>query len=204
MSDLPTPEAPDARMAQVGFEAVDQLAMVLADAFRTDPLACWLFPDARRPLLLRRMFAHDLRQRLGERSAVVAPPKLLAAAAWSGAQQCGRILELRQPGWPVMLPIASRKLQLEEVFQSSSTFHPNEPHVHLDVLGVHTAIRRRGTATALLAHGLAAFGPMQPIVATATTPRAVVLLQGYGFDIAHRRTVDSGPAIWTLVRPRPS
>ncbi|WP_433221226.1 GNAT family N-acetyltransferase [Microtetraspora malaysiensis] len=198
-----TVDTPYASVRQA--DAADQQAVldVLTEAFMSDLLVCWLFPEAGvRGLLQRRFYRPLLAHPAGEAYLV---GRREGASVWltlaagqapheehPDASETGRNTAFGENG--------SRLLALG---QALAERHPDrEPHLYLPCMGVVGGRQGSGLGSAMLRHrleradadGLAAY-------LEASSPRSRALYLRHGFeDLGEPVRVAGSPPLWPMWR----
>src|SRR5690606_36169033 len=87
------------------------------------------------------------------------------------------------------------------IFDQMASFHPEEPHWHLPLIGVDPGFQRRGVGGALLAHGLALCDREgHPAYLEATSRRNAALYARHGFVRVGTIQAGDSPEIIPMVR----
>ena len=179
-----------------------QLADMLARAFASDPVSCYLFPDpARRASSLRRFFGVQLRRSYLVRGEVWVEQALQGAALWippspprpglsEVAVQLGLVGVFRRH-----LGVARRLARL------LASRHPRAVHYYLGTLGTEPACQRRGIASALLAPVLARCDATGiPVYLESSREENVRFYEARGFGVIETVDVPGGPRLWLMWR----
>jgi ribosomal protein S18 acetylase RimI-like enzyme len=130
---------------------VARLRIQLADAFRDDPVASWLFPEAQtRKRDLEIFFATQLRHGYLPRGIVMKSDDDLASAMWmpSWTEPLGTYDRLCHLRIPILMRSEFRLAR--SLTRMLADAHPREPHLYLGTIGTDLSVRGRGYASALL------------------------------------------------------
>ena len=196
MSDAPTPVRVAAR------SDLRAVSLVLARAFRGDPVHRWILPgeldwalasDAFFAMVMRDMLRHEsvFTTEAREGAALWVPPypklptlreRFAMAARWYAA--LGR-----------RAAVVGRQLARVE------RAHPLEPHWYLAVLGTDPRHQRRGVGSALLAPILARCDAERvPAYLESSKPANVPFYERHGFRVVGELAIEHGPIIWRMLR----
>jgi ribosomal protein S18 acetylase RimI-like enzyme len=182
-------------------EAPEAVATIVA-AFVTDPIArfAWLTPHEYlqcMPLSVREFaggsFDHD--------TAYVSSG-FRGAALWlpPGVHPDGEALErlFRDTAKPAHLD------DLLRTFEEMGSFHPEEPHFYLPLVGVEPNAQGGGIGAALMRHAIARCDREQALAyLESSNPRNIPLYERHGFEAIGQIQVGAGPLVTPrLRRPR--
>jgi len=187
---------------------------VLAEAFETDPLTVWIFPDDhhRRELIAAwfgLLVEGYVLTETGTRVDVIDDDgEIVAVAMWRmpGDSQLDMPISPSLGGLLSALVGTDRAHRLGEAFQSFMTGWPDPPLAYLHFLGVLPSHQRLGLGGRVLAPGLAAAAEMGiPARLETTNPDNRAFYRRHGFEVAEEFTVPhGGPRSWGMVRPAPA
>lgn len=201
---MPTATVISSSVRAMESDDVGYLAEVLADAFFTDPIGEWLFPEpGHRPSGLRRLFESELRH-------VVLPH----GASLTCQDRRGVALWLPPGHWKVppltltrLLPrfmgLFGRRLSiiLRGLFEVEKHHPDDEDHFYLPFIGVAPDHQGRGIGSSLL----------MPVLGTcdrdgvgayleATNQDNLRLYERLGFKAIGEVVLPSGPPLWPMWR----
>lgn len=169
---------------------------VLVLAFTHDPIVRWQYPEPAQylrlfPDFVRAFGGSALRQEtaryVGEHAGV---------ALWlpPGA-------DLDHAAIDATLPVA-RKAEIAAVLEELASYHPNEPHWYLPLIGVDPVYHRKGYGAMLLDDTLHRCD--RDHVAAyleSTNPANIPLYQRHGFTLRGTVQVGSSPPLFPMLRP---
>jgi GNAT superfamily N-acetyltransferase len=190
--------APAIRKA--GAEDAIAIAASLAGAFSDDPVFQWFSPDnARRRAMLPAFFAVFTAAYM-RRGDIHVSDGVAGAALWATPEidplaadpaDAERLAEIAGVDAP----------RLFEVLERLEAHAPQEPHYHLQLLGVRPEHQGAGIGGALMAPGLARCDrDGVPAYLEATTDRNRALYERHGFRAHGSIPLPDGPALWRMWR----
>lgn len=188
-----------------GPEDTDGIARTLAEAFFSDPVWGWAFPEAEdRRRQHRAWFGLLVRSALTHRW-VWTTPAHEAVSVWIPAG-CPELSEADEAELAPMLEalLGTRSQLVMEVFERFEQAHPrDDDHYYLSLLGTHTDHRGSGVGMGLLADNLARLDALQmPAYLESTNPANLRRYESVGFDVCGAfRLPDAGPPVTTMWRP---
>ena len=109
--------------------------------------------------------------------------------------------ELDEAAIGASLP-SGREGEFAAVFEAMASYHPQEPHWYLPLIGVDPARHRKGFGAALLQDTLRRCD--QDHVAAyleSTNPANITLYQRHGFELRGTIQVGSAPPLFPMLRP---
>ena len=109
--------------------------------------------------------------------------------------------ELDEAAIGASLP-SGRESEFAAVFEAMTSYHPQEPHWYLPLIGVDPARHRKGYGAALLQDTLRRCD--QDYVAAyleSTNPANITLYQRHGFELRGTIQVGSAPPLFPMLRP---
>jgi ribosomal protein S18 acetylase RimI-like enzyme len=183
-------------VAAVAPADVERAVAVLTLAFSADPVTRWTYPEpaqylARFPVLVHALgggaFTEGTARHVADYGGV---------ALWLPP---GR--ELDEEAIGTSLP-PGRESEFAAVFEAMASYHPQEPHWYLPLIGVDPARHRNGYGAALLQDTLRRCD--QDHVAAyleSTNPANITLYQRHGFELQGTIQVGSSPPLFPMFRP---
>lgn len=169
---------------------------VLVLAFTHDPIVRWQYPEPAQylrlfPDFVRAFGGSALRQEtaryVGEHAGV---------ALWLPPRA-----DLDHAAIDATLPVA-RKAEIAAVLEELASYHPNEPHWYLPLIGVDPVYHRKGYGAMLLDDTLHRCD--RDHVAAyleSTNPANIPLYQRHGFTLRGTVQVGSSPPLFPMLRP---
>lgn len=183
-------------------EDVRAVSLVLARAFRDDPVHRWILPgefdwavasDGFFAMVMSDMLRHEsvFTTEAREGAALWIPPypqpatlreRLAMAARWYAA-------------------LGRRSKQVGGQLARIERAHPREPHWYLAVLGTDPRHQGRGVGSALLAPILARCDADRvPAYLESSKRSNVPFYERYGFRMVGELAIEGGPVIWRMLR----
>ena len=168
-------------------------------AFVSDPVARWFWPDS--PTYLSNFF----------RFAIAFGGKAFdQKSAYYVGNYSGAALWLPHgvdPDFDTMMAImqttSSKESQSDgpEVFEKMSSFHPNEPHWYLPILGVDPLYHGKGFGTALMEHATAILDKENTLAyLESSNERNISLYKRHGFELLGTIQANTSPSIFPMIR----
>jgi ribosomal protein S18 acetylase RimI-like enzyme len=191
---------PKSTIRRVEVDETDRVVDVIVAAFLTDPIGRFAWPSVSDYL------RHMPRATLAfagasiEHQTAFAEHGLRGAAMWMapGVFPDGEALEkiFRDT------VAADRIDDLLGTFGAMETFHPEEPHWYLPMIGVEPFAQNQGVAAELMRHVTRLVDEQQlPAYLEASSPRNVSLYLRHGFESVGEIQVGRAPVVTPMVRP---
>ncbi len=177
-----------------------RIAATLAAAFTDDPVFRWISPhDGRRRAMLPAFFGvyADAFLRYGETET---DDRVAGAAQWAalGVEPLDAEPSYAERLDDIVGVDGGRLARLIECFEEHA---PQEPHAHLQFLGVRPERQRAGLGGALMAPGLERLDRAGvPVYTEATSDRNRPLYERHGFRAHGAIDVPGGPRAWRMWR----
>jgi GNAT superfamily N-acetyltransferase len=205
-AELSSPHKP--RVDELGAERVRDAAMVLAEAFMTDPGWRAIAPrrDAAARRMLRRYFRGATTRAIryaGRVEAAIREDEMIGVAIAYGAgrwppparsfphEAWGVILAGPGPSW--------RGLAGDSRLEAA---HPSAPHAFLHTIGVDPSHQRSGAGTALIESLIARHDDGEtPIHLATANPVNLPYYRRFGFEVTGEATLPRGVPLWSMLRP---
>ena len=168
-------------------------------AFVADPATRWVWPDTQKYLLNfstfakafgGKAFAYDSAYYVGNYSGVALwlPPnvhpdvdQLITLLQSSGSD------EAKNDG--------------PEVFEKMSSYHPNEPHWYLPLLGVDPLYHGKGLGSVLMQHAIVICDQdNKPAYLESSNPKNIPFYERHGFELLGTIQVNTSPPIFPMLR----
>jgi ribosomal protein S18 acetylase RimI-like enzyme len=200
----PVAPAPDAISIQVAAPSEAQhIAALLTLAFAADPPSRWIYPGGRQYLNYWPEFVVAFAGAAFEHG----------TAFWASdetGQQAGAALWL-PPGAhadeEALISLLERSIAPQvraaafAMFEAMGSYHPDEPHWYLPLIGVDPRRHGRGYGSALLRHALALCDrDGAPAYLEATSSASKRLYERHGFQALGVIQIGSAPPIWPMLR----
>jgi GNAT superfamily N-acetyltransferase len=179
------------------------VAQALSEAFASDPLVRFLFPDeGSRRRRVTAMFGLQLAAHYRALGAVWTTDGCDGAALWAPPDhwRFGTSTMLRSA--PAMIRMHGRHLARALRYLSAvEARHPVEPHWYLGALGTRPAVQRRGIGSALLAPVLdRCDAEGLPAYLENSHPDNVAYYRRHGFQVTEELAPAGGPPVWLMWR----
>jgi ribosomal protein S18 acetylase RimI-like enzyme len=191
--------APDTKVETAWAEDQSRIVATLVLAFSNDPANRWMYPA---PETYLRYFP-DFVRALGGRAFKCGTAYFIgdveAAALWLPPGV--------QPDEEALMDLFHRSLpehtqaDLLAIFEQMGSYHPDEPHWYLPLIGVDPAHQRQGYGSALLEHALRACDvDRTPAFLEASSLESIPLYQRHGFEALGTIQVGASPPITPMLR----
>lgn len=176
---------------------VPALSNVLAEAFFSDPVFMWCYPNrARRRAILPRFFELVVNANLGH-GEIYTTDGVNAGAVWLPPNAAD------DEELATALGEASGEFvaNLFAAFELMGEQHPNEPHHYLFLLATSPQWQGRGVGSAVLQPVLDMCDRASvPAYLEATSERNKVLYLRHGFEVVGEIKLPDGPSMWPMWR----
>ena len=177
-----------------------RLLHTLVLGFSGDPMARWASPDAATYLDRRHEFFDAFGGAAFEHDSAFVADDGAAVATWlpPGVEPDGaRMAAIMDDQTP-----ASRKGEMDALFEQMERFHLKEPHWYLPLIAADPAFRGRGLGTALMEAAIARIDvDGRPAYLESSNPRNIPLYQRFGFEIIGEIQTGTSPALTPMLRP---
>jgi ribosomal protein S18 acetylase RimI-like enzyme len=191
-----------ATIRSVPEHARDVVLATVVLAFATDPLVRWIWPDAHAYLVNMPKLIDAFAGAAFVRGSAYATDDHAGAALWlppgvsPDGEAMGALVQSTAP--PSVLA------DLPEISEQMASYHPQEPHWYLPLIGVDPARQGQGYGAALMKHVVTAFDRDGALAyLESTNPRNISLYERHGFESLGRIQAGGSPPIVPMVR-RPS
>lgn len=181
----------------------EAVVQVIAESFRADPAARWIYPAARQydewfpgfvAAFAGKAFEHRSACCAADHSgaALWLPPEVHPDEVALAALIKASIGLARQPG-------------VFALFAEMDRHHPAQPHWYLPMIGVQPGKQRSGLGSALLRHALKRCDAENHLAyLEASSRQSIPLYERHGFAVTGTIQVGSSPPLFAMVRePRP-
>jgi GNAT superfamily N-acetyltransferase len=192
-------ETPTVRTTAAADEAPAIDTIVLS--FAADPVARWCWPDSHQYLANMPGFTRAFGGRAFAHKSAHCTGNYAGAALWlpPGAnpdeEAVGEILE--------RTVVETIRADLFAIFEQMASYHPDEPHWYLPMIGVDPAHQGKGYGSALLKYALEQCDRDHlPAYLESTNPRNIPLYQRHGFAAIGRIQAGASPPLIPMLRKR--
>jgi GNAT superfamily N-acetyltransferase len=189
--------APQIRTAKSGDER--RVIDTIVRAFSTDPAARWMYPAPERYLAHFPEFVRAFGGRAFDYGTAFITEDAWGAAMWlpPGVHPNEEsVTDLIQRTIP-----EREQASLFAVFDQMGSYHPDEPHWHLPLIGVDPPQQRKGFGSVLLAHMLRFCDrDGTPAYLESWNPANIPLYQRHGFEVLGTIQVGGSPPITPMLR----
>lgn len=172
----------------------------LASAFEDDPAVRWMYPGPEQYRRSFRRFAQAFAGAAVPWGTAFCSEDRSATAFWlppgTGPDEEALVSLLRET-------VHERdRASVFAVFEELATYHPDEPHWYLPLIGVEPCRQGRGYGTALMRHALRCCDrDGYPAYLESTNPRNIPLYERHGFKVLGTIRIGSSPPIFPMSRP---
>lgn len=182
-------------VAAVAPADVERAVAVLTLAFSADPVTRWTYPEpaqylARFPILVRAFGGGAFTEGTARHVEDYA-----GTALWLPPGS-----ELDETAIGASLP-SGREGEFAAVFEAMTSYHPQEPHWYLPLIGVDPAHQGKGYGDALMSYALDRCDRERvPAYLESTNPRNVSLYRRHGFEPVGTIQAGSSPTLVPMMR----
>jgi GNAT superfamily N-acetyltransferase len=189
--------SPTIRAATAAEEAT--VVSVLTLAFSTDPVARWMYPDPRQYLAHFPAFTLAFGGRGVAWGSAYLIDGFAGAALWlppdehPDEEQLNALIE-RTVG-------LGEQRDLVAMFEQMGSYHPQEPHWYLPLIGVEAIHQGHGYGSALMEHALRVCDQTRTLAyLESSNPRNVSLYLRHGFEILGTIQAGTAPPLTPMLR----
>jgi ribosomal protein S18 acetylase RimI-like enzyme len=194
-----SPIAPTAPITTATASDAEHAVGVLVLAFSSDPACRWAWPDPKQYLTSFPGFVRALGGRSFEQGSAYCIDGYAGAALWLPPGV--------HPDEDALVALFRRTIAEEDqddmfaVFEQMGSYHPDEPHWYLPLIGVDPSQQRKGYGSELLRHALAACDrDGTPAYLESTNPENTRLYERHGFEVLGTIRVGASPPIFPMLR----
>ena len=177
----------------------EQAIAVVVMAFSTDPLIRWAFPGAHQYLTHYPSYVRALTVNAFEHQTVHYADNFSGASFWLPpgiSFDQGTVVD-------VLLRAASAHIHSEifALLEKIGSYHPDEPHWYLPLMGVEPTQQGRGIGSALLKHALSQCDQDGKLAyLEASSPANKALYERHGFESLDMVQIGSSPPLFPMLR----
>ena len=189
--------APTIRAGTTADEAA--VVDVITIAFSTDPLVRWLWRDPHQYLVHMPALVRAAAGKAFAAGSAYYVDGYAGAALWLPPEVHAEKDELRSL---IRNDVAEeQRAEVVAVFKQMGSYHPQEPHWYLPLIGVDPANRGHGYGSALMGHALQPCDRDHTLAyLESSNPRNLSLYIRHGFEIIGTIQIGSSPPLFPMVR----
>ncbi len=183
----------------IGEESAEAAFATIVLSFASDPAARWSWPRADDYLRNMPLLARAFGWKSFGLGTAFGIDQLAGAALWlppgasSDEEALASLMERTTP--------ASIQQDAAAVFEQMATFHPQEPHWYLPLIGVDPTCQGRGLGDKLMVPAIARCDADRfPAYLESSNPRNIPFYQRHGFEVMGKIQVGSSPTIVPMLR----
>jgi ribosomal protein S18 acetylase RimI-like enzyme len=172
---------------------------VLVRANWADPAARWVWPDSQRFLMYFPSFVRAFGGKAFAHGSAYYIDGYIGAALWLPPDV--------HPDENALIALLQRTVsdQIQKdvfaVFEQMGSYHPNEPHWYLPLMGVDPSQQSKGFGSALLQHILIQFDRNNKLAyLESSNPRNIPLYKRHGFELLGTIQTGTSPSISPMLR----
>lgn len=168
-------------------------------AFVADPATRWVWPDTQKYLSNFSSFAKAFGGKAFAYESAYYIGNYSGAALWLPPNvhpDVDQLIELLQSSGS-----NEAKNDGPEVFEKMSSYHPNEPHWYLPLLGVDPLYHGKGLGSALIQHAIAVCNLDENFAyLESSNPKNIPFYERHGFELLGKIQVNTSPPIFPMLR----
>lgn len=168
-------------------------------AFVADPATRWVWPDTQKYLSNFSSFAKAFGGKAFAYERAYYIGNYSGAALWLPPNvhpDVDQLIELLQSSGS-----NEAKNDGPEVFEKMSSYHPNEPHWYLPLLGVDPLYHGKGLGSALIQHSIAVCNLDENFAyLESSNPKNIPFYERHGFELLGKIQVNTSPPIFPMLR----
>ena len=168
-------------------------------AFVTDPAVRWVWPDPRKYLSNFSRFAKAFGGKAFAYESAHYVGNFSGAALWlppSVNPDVDQLMELLQSSRS-----EDSKMDGPKVFEKMGSYHPNEPHWYLPLLGVDPFYHGKGLGSALIQHTLSICDrDNKSAYLESSNPKNIPFYERHGFELLGTIQVNTSPPLFPMLR----
>ena len=177
------------------FRAIDTIAL----AFTADPMTRWVWPNAHEYVSVMQSFVRAFGGAAFSNDGAFCSGQYAGVALWLAPGVHPDEAKLGELMETTASPAAREAGRA--IFEQMATYHPNEPHWYLPLIGVDPAHQGKGHGDALMRYALARFDRERlPAYLESTNPRNISLYRRHGFEELGTIQAGSSPTLVPMLR----
>ena len=177
----------------------DRAIATIVLAFAADPVTRWTWPESRQYLAAMPTFVRAFGGNAFKHDGAHCTPDYAGVALWlppgadADTERLGELMESTAS--------PSAREAGSAIFEQMATYHPQEPHWYLPLIGVDPAYQGKGHGDALMAYALDRCDRDKvPAYLESSNPRNISLYRRHGFEPIGSIRAGSSPEIVPMVR----
>lgn len=177
----------------------DQAVAVIVIAFSSDPVTRWAYPDPYHYLSYFPKVVRAFGGNAFEHNSAYYAEGFSGAALWlppdvqSQEEEMMALVEQTVKG--------PKQEEMFSVFEQMGSYHPEEPHWYLPLIGVDPTLQGKGLGSALMKHAVIKCDQENRLAyLESSNPRNIPLYERHGFEILGTIQVGSSPPIYPMLR----
>ncbi len=181
----------------------ERISRCIGEAFQTDPLAAYFFPDDATRARRYASFSRFVMNLLSRHGAIDTSDPIYGAAVWQAPSPPEPTrLQILRSALAMAACMRGAFFRAAKLGELTRPFHPDEPHWYLAVLGTEPDRQGRGIGSALLRSRLEICDAMGLRVYLESSKDAnLPFYERHGFRVVGQIVVPRGPTLWPMVRP---
>ncbi len=168
-------------------------------AFVADPATRWVWPDTRKYLSNFSIFAKAFGGKAFSYQSAYYVGNYSGVALWLPPNVHPDVDQLI-----ALLQISGSdeaKNDAPEVFEKMSSYHPNEPHWYLPLLGVDPFYHGKGLGSALMQYAIVICDQdNKPAYLESSNPKNIPFYERHGFELLGKIQINTSPPIFPMLR----
>jgi GNAT superfamily N-acetyltransferase len=168
-------------------------------AFASDPITRWKWLQAQRYITMMKRFIRAFGGAAFEHSTAFCTDDCAGVALWLPPGVHPDEDEMRELMEHTTSPAA--RAAIPPLLEQMTSYHPDEPHWYLPLIGVDPAYQGQGYGDALMTHALFQCDRDElPAYLESTNPRNISFYRRHGFELLGEIKIGSSPALVPMLR----